>query len=377
MNTKKTKLSIVLFVLLGGVSTIAYSQDSEIKVDFDANKSASNVVQENQSSNTSQPTGKTNIESNEGYPGYMYNHESELLGQKEHTLLKMLYERQQLDKLRGLLDDYENKEAYEDAVDNKVPLSPEQILNLRALLRDAEIAKNAPLQGPMDNAIRTIDIDVDAPKPIVLNVSSGYASSIVFFDHSGSPWPIEGDIIGNTDSFKSTRGPNGKTHIGVFEIKKQFTESNALINLVGLDVPIVVRLHGNDKTVDSRLSVRIPKFGPNSKVEAYSSGELNEISSDSLKVLNGDKLPNGKRYSLNGVQGEVTYANGTLYIRTRANLISPPWKNFVNSATGYKVYELPPVDNLLFAVDGEMVDATIEKAFDVKIKQQKSIFSDK
>lgn len=382
LKTKIKKLNSVLFIL--GISAIAgVSNAEDLKVDFDGTntykkKAEQQKIEEAQKQAQIVEALKESypIQSREGYSGELNIYEKDLMDKKEHVLLKYLYEQQKLEQLRDLLDNYEKDQAYKEAVDNKVPLTPEQIIHLRTLLRSAEIAKTKPLNGGIKNNIRTIDIDVDAPKPITLNVAPGYASSIVFFDHSGSPWPIDGDIIGNKMAFDSKQGSKESNHSAVFEIKQDFVESNALINLVGLSVPIVIKLNGNDQNVDARLSVRIPKFGPNAQLQTYSSGELQTASAEALKVLDGDKLPNGKRYKLNGLSGEVTYVNRTLYIRTKANLISPPWKDVVHSNTGYKVYELPPVNNLLFSVDGEMVNATIEKAFEVKIEQDKSIFAD-
>lgn len=370
-------------VVMGLSSTYAFAQDNNLKVNFDGTQVYAKKAEQEKEKIAAQKESNAQvvqdsypIESREGYTGNLNIYEKDILDKKEHVLLKYLYEQQKLEELRDLLDNYEKNQAYKAAVDDQVPLTPAQIIELRQLLRSAEMAKTKPLNGGINNEIRTIDIDVDAPKPITLNVAPGYASSIVFFDHSGSPWPIDGDIIGNKTAFDSKQGSKENNHSAVFEIKQNFVESNALINLVGLNVPIVVKLNGNDQNVDARLSVRIPKFGPNAQMQTYASGELRSASAEALKVLDGDKLPNGKRYRLKGLNGEVTYANQTLYIRTKANLISPPWKNMVNSSTGYKVYELPPVNNLLFAIDGEMINATIEKAFDVKIEQDKSIFAE-
>lgn len=378
---KKTRINIVVATVLSVVSFASLSQDGSLKVDFSGKRKAEEVKVK--TINTVSPTKRSDtvneniqISSNEGYDGELNSYEDNLINKKEHVLLKYLYEQQKLEKLRDLLDSYEKKQSYKSAVDDKVPLTPSQIVELRQLLRSAEIAKAKPLNGGIKNNIRTIDIDVDAAKPIILNVAPGYASSIVFFDYSGSPWPIDGDIIGNKNAFDSKPGSKESNHSAVFEIKQEFVESNALINLVGLNVPIVIKLNGNDHDVDARLSVRIPKFGPNAQMQTYATGELQSASVEALMVLDGDRLPNSKRYKLRGLEGEVIYANKTLYIRTRASLISPPWKSMVNSTTGYKVYELPPVNNLWFSVDGEMVNATIEKGFEVKLEQRKSIFSD-
>lgn len=312
---------------------------------------------------------------NYGITGEMSAFERDLVNKKRHILMKYLYEEQELEQLRSILSEQSRSNSFENTLRSRVPFSPAEIEQLRRLDMDAKRAENSPLNKSVEFDIRTIDIDVDAPKPILINVASGYASSIVFYDQAGNPWPIEGDIIGDEGSFTS-RMISKDQHIAVFEIKRDFAESNALINLEGLSVPIVIRLSGNDGKVDSRLSIRLPKFGPNSEVQPFVHEQLENASPNMLDVLNGDRLPSSKRFELHGVPGEVTYKDGMLYIRTRANLLSPPWKSSVVSPTGYKVYEISPVTDLLFSIDGEMRNATIEKGFEVKLKQKKSIFSE-
>ncbi|MGD1524375.1 DotH/IcmK family type IV secretion protein [Vibrio owensii] len=298
----------------------------------------------------------------------------EILKAKKDILLKNIYEEQQLDQLRSMLDERQDKKDWELEKDKVAKYTPEQILELRNLDKEKKKAENAPLNGPVELKIRTIDIDTDAGQPITLNVARGYASSIIFYDQSGAPWPIEGDIIGDSSSF-TKHAVGERKHTAIFEINKEFSESNALINLKGLNVPVVIRLVGSEKVVDSRLSVRIPKLGPDARQFSPTfTRQMDNMNADVVQILNGDSLPGSKNYEINGVKGTAVLKDGFLYIRTEANLISPPAKSSAVSPTGYKVYQVPPVNNLLFTVDGEMVTATIEESFEVNIKQAKSIF---
>jgi len=300
--------------------------------------------------------------------------ELSILKAKKDILLKSLYEEQQLDELRSMLDIKQEDAAWENEKDRISRLTPEQILELRELEKNKMQAENKPLNGPVDLKIRTVDIDVDAGNPITLNVARGYASSIIFYDQSGAPWPIEGDIVGDAQSF-SKHAVGERLHTAIFEINREFSESNALINLKGLNVPVVIRLVGSADQVDARLSVRIPKLGPESrKFSPTFTKQMDSMNPDVVQILNGDTLAGSKNYKINGIKGTASLKDGYLYIRTEASLISPPAKSSAVSPTGYKVYQIPPVNNLLFAEDGEMVTATIEESFEVKIKQAKSIF---
>lgn len=356
---KKTLLSVLIYGALLSGSVNAATESEMI----------------NSMNSTGEEKQRDIISLDEGLSTELTARERELIEKKRHALVKYLYEQDELESARKILSDDNRKAAYEETKRDKIPLSPEEIVELRRLDIDAKRAENAPIaKAGVKLEIRTLDLDVDAPKPVVINVAPGYASSIVFYDQTGAPWPIDGDIIGDVNSFGS-KGMSKQKHIAVFEISREFAQSNALINLEGLSVPIVVKLVGHDGLVDSRVSVRIPKMGPSAAIEPFVRDELENAPADLLNVLNGDKLSGGKRFELRGVPGEVTYKDDTIYIRTRANLISPPWKRYVSNS-GYNVYELPPVTNLLFSVNGEMKDATIEKGFDVNITHTKSIFSE-
>lgn len=299
--------------------------------------------------------------------------EKQLIDRKKHLLIRTIYERSQLDPLLEMLKESSEAESFETAKEKEAPLSPGQVKEIRQIINDVRRAENAPLNGPVKMKIRTIELDTDSDKPVTLDVAPGYASSIVFFDQTGAPWPIDGDIIGDVSSFNKKYASESK-HIAVFEILREFSESNALVNLKGLPVPVVIRLRGSDEVVDSRLSIRIPKFGPNAEVRPFVSNELENVSSGMLNVMSGERIPGSQSYQLNGVPGDVTFSNNTLYIKTKATLISPPWKGAVTSPTGYNFYEVHPVTNLLFSIDGETREATVEKAFNVDIQHKSSIY---
>lgn len=373
------KFSVMAIAISSAFAT--YAQETEFSVDV-YNSQASTTNKQTVGSNIDglslSPEQRKAIEyilNESGKEGELSQSELDLIERKKHILFKHLAEQQELKELRELLEQDSRTNKMKNAKTSKFPYTPDEIRQFRELDQSVDHANNSPLNGPVEFKIKTVPIDVDAPRPIQILVAKGYSSSIMFFDQSGAPWEIEGDIIGDPGSFKS-HVVAGKPHVGVFEIKREFSESNALVSLKGLDVPIVIRLTGSVSVVDARISVRIPKFGPDAKLSPYVHSELDNVSPDMLSVLNGDKLNDGKLFNLNGAPGTVWYKNNMLYIRTRADLISPPWKSHMTSATGYQVYEVPPVTQLLFTVDGEMTTATIEKGFDVKLRQKRSIFQD-
>ncbi|MDU8351227.1 DotH/IcmK family type IV secretion protein [Pseudomonas syringae pv. actinidiae] len=301
--------------------------------------------------------------------------ELELIKRKGDVLRKYLYQDQQLEELRDILKSDSRKEVYKKTVDEQYPLSPDEISRMRRLDTEVSKAKNAPLKN-LQLDITSDELDVDVNKPITLRVARGYNATLVFFDQSGSPWPVEGDVIHDKNSFSSTVVSKTK-HIVSFDIAEDFSESTAMITLEGHSVPIIVKLVGSDSVVDSRKTIRVLKYGPNAEIEPFVHNELENVSPDMLNILEGGNIPgDAKRYVLNGVSGDAYLYKGDLYVRTRAMLMSPPWKQSVVSNSGYRLYKMKPSSVLLFSNNGERQEATVESAFETKIKNKKTIFED-
>ena len=299
--------------------------------------------------------------------------EYDLIQRKREVLQKKIYEDAQLDELRSLLKESSRRENVDKTIYEEYPMNSEEIYKMRQIQRDVNKAKNAPLRD-LKLDITSQELDVDVNNPIILRVARGYNATLVFFDQSGAPWPIEGDVLHNKSSFASNVVSKTK-HIVSFDIAEDFSESTAMITLEGHPVPIIVKLVGGDTVVDSRKSIRVLKYGPNAEIEPFSYTELENVSSEMLSILEGANIPNGaKRYLLNGVSGEAYLYEGDLYIRTRAMLMSPPWKQSAVSNSGYRVYRMKPSSVLLFSNNGERIEATVETSINTDVKYKKSIF---
>ena len=298
--------------------------------------------------------------------------EMDILKSKQNAIKGYLHEESSLYDLRKILDGDQKEKAWLAVKDQTAPLTAKEITALRKLKQTTAKYENRPLNNVKFN-IKTKNIDLEASKPIEIIVAKGYVSSIQFYDETGAPWPIEGDIIGNTSAFEKHK-LGARQHVAAFQIKEVFSESNALINLVGLDATIVIKLKGSDTEFDSRLTVRIPKLGPNAEIYENAQVQYNELDSQLTRVLNGDILRGAKRYDLIGVDGVAFLKDGFLYIRTPHKLVIPPPINASRTSTGMMAFKTAPTEDFLFTVDGEMKQASIQEVFEVKIKQKNSLF---
>lgn len=296
-----------------------------------------------------------------------------LIREKRDILIKHLFGEEKLKAVREYLRKTEKEKQLRTTEESLFPLAPEDVTRIRKKQAELRRAENAPVGGGINIKIMTIDFDVSNPEPVEIRVAKGYASSIVLFDQTGQPWPVDGDVIGDSSAFTSKR-VSQSANIIVFELQKEFSESNALLNLQGMSIPLVLKLISDGKNVDSRLSIRIPRSGPNAKKQTFVSRELNNASPVLMSILNGELPRDAKVYEIEGADGEAIYHGGEVYIRSKNMLLSPPWKESAASVAGHNVYKIPPVTQLIFSVEGTLASASIKKHYETTVKRKKTIY---
>lgn len=305
----------------------------------------------------------------------LYEDEQRSLQSKERLMLLDIYEREQLKEIREALERLERQRATKDAFGSISELPPQTIEQLRYYERDITKAKNKPLEN-VDQLIESKEVNLSSNKPIDVYLTSGNQASIVFYDRGGNPWPIEGQPHYDQSAFNiSTTHP--KNHIALFTLKRPFTESNAIINLQGLDVPLIIRLIGSESKVHSRLSLRLPSFGPGMRQKPSVYNMVDNASPDMMTVLNGDPLEGALEYDIKGVDdADAYYKNGNLYIRTKHLLLVPPPKEASNLPSGFKSFVIPAKRDLLFSVDGRYVEAYVEPKKKIQIENKDNFFEE-
>jgi hypothetical protein len=298
--------------------------------------------------------------------------EFEFLQAKKESISQYLYENYELKEVRDLLREYHRAQNFDQLMDKEVPLSGQEIMELRVAKQNEQIALNSRL-GPINNHIRTTDINVESPIPVSIFVSKGLASSLVFFDSTGEPWPVEGDVIGDSSAYASNIMKS--KNVVTFNILKEFTETNALITLEGMSTPLVFKLVSNGKDNDDRLSARMQTPGPNAKVTLYMDQQFENKDPYMVELMNNTFSEQGEEYRLKGISGKVFINGNKMYVKTFETLVSPAWTRQLESTTGYNLYELKPTSKLLFNVEGRIVQAKVEGIDFFTVKQLETPFN--
>ena len=85
-----------------------------------------------------------------------------------------------------------NDPAFQNVLKKQFPLTPDQIIRLREVMQDTQRATGAPLQPPTPTvSTQTVSLSPGTIPPVI-RLATGYVSSIVFVDETGSPLAYRG-----------------------------------------------------------------------------------------------------------------------------------------------------------------------------------------
>lgn len=294
---------------------------------------------------------------------------------KKGAISGRLDEDQQLEQLRKLFTDSAKAKVKDRVMMKETPMEPSEISKLRKRLAEVEKAENEPVYGDTTFQIRNVTYDPDSNKPLVISVSPGYSAQVEFYDSSGSPWTIKKDgVIGDGDSF--TRTIMGeKKHIVSFVLSKTYKESNAAVILDGLPASIPILLKGTKATTDGRVTVTLPRMGPNAEIMPVFQNEMENVSPELVKLQGGNAPAGSKPLRVNGIPGAESWYDGQfLYLALPGRLLLPPPINSSVSPTGRYLYKVAPTPYITASVNGERKGATIEAVFQTDIHRAPSVF---
>lgn len=250
--------------------------------------------------------------------------------------------------------------AFNGLLKQNVPLTPEQVVRLRQYIDLSQRAASIPPTVPPKPISSTLMINLaTGTTPPAIRIAQGYVSTLVFVDSLGSPWPIASYDIG--DPKATTIQWDGKSNILLIQGISPYSDSNFVVRLVGLLIPITLELVSGQRVVDFRTDIHVPGIGPNSKDLAIVETVLPESASTLLLgVLDGVAPPGSKQLTVKGGDGQAWLLGDKLYFRSRMTVLSPGWVGKMSSPDGMMAYELPRTSSILISLYGEPFELKIE-----------------
>lgn len=232
---------------------------------------------------------------------------------------------------------------FEAATSSILPLSPDQIINLRKRLDQARRASATHPSVPTKPVISstTVDLSPGATPPIVRISNQGAAVS--FLDITGAPWDIL-EVNNLAKGRFDVKLPVAEIPAITITALGDFVEGNVAVFLKGLPIPVMIRMVAGQRETDYRLDLRIPRRGPNALDPVAGTPSIGLPGNYLQTLLDGIDTPNAKPVRVeNAPAGTKAWIVGSnVVIRTGLFLNNPAYQATIASADGTRVYEIAP-----------------------------------
>ena len=248
-------------------------------------------------------------------------------------------------------------QAFANTAHSLMPLSPNQIKQLRQRMNDSQQAAADYPGVPPKPTSSSISVNLSpGATPPVVRLRDGFVTSLVFLDSTGEPWPIQAYDIGDPGSFNVQWNQKGNTLL--VQSNKAYKSGNLAVILKGDDTPVMVTLMPGQRAVDYRVDMRVPGLGPNAS--ALQSGLPDTANPQLLSFLNGIPPNGAKALQVQGGPCQAWTSGGHLYLRTQLTVLSPSWLASMSSPDGTHVYEIMKSPVVLASFRGKDVQLMIQ-----------------
>ena len=212
-----------------------------------------------------------------------------------------------------------------------------------------------------DLRTRTVRVTLEPGRaPVKVFTTANIATSLVFHDSTGQPWPITSVTNGGPSSFQVLRPelPEGNL-LNVMPIQGYAT-STLVVTLENRDIPLVIRLESDsvrapERKADALVLIQLAHHGPKAAIPLTST--IKETASSAMLSFL-DRVPPDDAVRLRSEpDSDAVMAwkyNGKHYVRTTHSLMWPAWTAVVNGAGSTKCYELPVTTRIMLSREGSV-----------------------
>ena len=245
---------------------------------------------------------------------------------------------------------------FQESLRQMMPLNQEQIREYRERSdqRERALLPVAPSLGS-----KTVRVTLEpGHAPAVVHCTANIATSLVFHDTTGQPWPITSVTNGGPQAFQILRPelPEGNL-LNVMPIQP-YGSANIVVTLAKQDIPLVIRLESDSvrspqRNADGLVLFQLAHFGPNA--QSPLTKEVKETASSTMIAFLDHVPPSGAtRVSCIPTDDNTILWKlaGKHYLRTTHSLMWPAWISVVNGAGGIKCYELPVTPRIMLSRNG-------------------------
>lgn len=254
-------------------------------------------------------------------------------------------------------------ELFSDSVSAAMPLSPEQIRDLRRHTDQIKRASSTRPAGIPKPAVHSVTISLSpGTRPHVVRLAPDFVTTLVFQDSTGAPWPISSITTGNSEAFQISEIKEKKINIMTISQKEDYAMGNAAVLLEGASTPIMLTLLASQhKEMDYRVDVTVQGRGPNAAEPIVATATSEAVSRDLISVLDGIP-PKGAVPLASSLEGVDAWQLGDkVMVRSAMPLLSPASLRIARSPSGMAAHEIPEASTVLVSASGRATQVSLSR----------------
>lgn len=247
---------------------------------------------------------------------------------------------------------------FEESLRQMMPLNEGQIQEYRERSDQRERAL-LPVSPSLNT--RTVNVSLEpGHSPVPIFTTANIATSLVFHDSTGQPWPITSVTNGGPSFFQVLRPdlPDGNL-LNVLPTQGYAT-STIVVTLEARDMPLVIRLESDsvrapERKADALVLFQLAHHGPKANIPLVK--DIKETVDSSMIAFLDRVPPDGAIRVRMEPQIEninIWKYNDKHYIRTSNSLIWPAWSAVVNGAGNTRCYETQATPRIMLSVNGQI-----------------------
>ncbi len=256
----------------------------------------------------------------------------------------------------------DTRALFEESLRQLMPLDEGQIQEYRERSDQRERAL-LPVSPALSS--RTVRVRLEpGAAPVKVLTTANVATSLVFHDSTGQPWPVTSVTNGGPNFFQILRPelPDGNL-LNVMPVQGYGT-STIVVTLEKKDIPLVIRLESDsvrspERTADALVLFQLAHHGPKAAIPIIEN--IKETTTSELLAFL-DRVPPASAVRV-GLESPpynladkltVWRLGDAHYIRTDHTLMWPAWTAVVHGAGNVRCYEAPVTPRLMLSASGKI-----------------------
>jgi intracellular multiplication protein IcmK len=254
---------------------------------------------------------------------------------------------------------------FEESLRQLMPLNEGQIQEYRKRSDHRERAL-LPVSPKLGSRTVSVALEPGAP-PVKVLTTANIATSLVFHDSTGQPWPITSVTNGGPTFFQILRPelPDGNL-LNVMPVHG-YGMSTIVVTLQKRDIPLVIRLESDsvrspERVADALVLFQLAHHGPKAAIPIIE--DIKETASSELLAFL-DRVPpaSAMRVALESAPDKLNIwrLGNVHYIRTEHTLMWPAWTAVAHGAGNVRCYEVPVTTRIMISAGGKIQSVVVKE----------------